>query len=91
MTSDDEPAALHELRIGPQGRIVIPAPLRRAMGIETGDALLAHAEGGTLVLESRDATLRRLQAAFSGVREETDLAEELIADRRAEAARERDR
>lgn len=83
-------SASTELRIGPQGRIVIPAALRRTLGLEAGDRLVVHAEDGALVLERPDAALRRLQERFAGVRDGASLAEELIAERRAEAARERD-
>ena len=39
-----------EVRLGPQGRIVIPAEMRRALGVEEGDTLVAWTEGGRLVL-----------------------------------------
>lgn len=84
----DEPA---RLRVGPQGRIVIPAALRRALGVETGDTLLIREEGGALVLERPDAVLERLRDSFGVVRDGPGLADELIADRRAEAEQERGR
>ncbi|MEE4302203.1 MAG: AbrB/MazE/SpoVT family DNA-binding domain-containing protein [Pseudomonadales bacterium] len=90
MTDASTDTGSTELRIGPQGRIVIPASLRRALGLAPGDRLVVRAEGGALVLERPDAALRRLQARFDGVRDGVSLAEELIAERRAEAARERE-
>lgn len=47
-------------RVGPQGRVVIPAGVRRAMGIVEGDALVLRLEGGRLVVERRAAVLERL-------------------------------
>ena len=82
------PQRATEIRIGPQGRLVIPASLRRALGIEPGDVMVARIEDGRLVLESREAILARLQARFAVVPTEIDLAKELIEERRGEARRE---
>ncbi len=77
-----------EVRIGHQGRLVIPAPLREALSLRTGDTLIARAEDGRLVLEKREQILARLQALFAQVPPDVSLADELIAERRAEARRE---
>jgi AbrB family looped-hinge helix DNA binding protein len=79
-----------EIRIGSQGRLIIPASLRRALGIKPGDVMVARIEDGRLVLESREAILGRFQARFAAVPKEVDLAKELIEDRRGEARRERE-
>ncbi len=52
-----------EIQIGAQGRVVIPAHLRKALGFKPGDRLVARQVGESLV-------------------------DELIGERRAEAARE---
>ena len=62
------------LTLGPGGRVVIPAALREAMEVNEGDALLAWIEDGEL--------LKGL------LPEGESLADELIADRRREAAAE---
>ncbi len=77
-----------EVRVGPQGRLVVPARLRRKLGIESGDLLVARAEGDRLVLERRDTILARLQGRFAHIPSDVSLADELIAERRREAARE---
>ncbi len=76
----------NEVRVGVQGRVVIPAHLRRALGIRPGQVLLAWAEDGRLVLERPEQVLSRLFARFEAVPPGVSLADELIADRR-EAAR----
>ncbi len=76
----------HEVRLGPQGRLVIPAVLRRALELEVGQPLVVRAEGARLVLEKPEAILARLRGRFAVVPAGVDLAEELIADRRAAAA-----
>ena len=73
--------------MGPQGRLVIPAQLRREMSISSGDVLLAAVEGQRLVLEKREAVLERVKRRFSHIPSGVSLAEELIAERRAEPLR----
>ncbi|MBI3974049.1 MAG: AbrB/MazE/SpoVT family DNA-binding domain-containing protein [Chloroflexi bacterium] len=77
-----------EVRVGPQGRVVIPAALRRSVGIDAGDRLITRAEDGRLIFEKREAILARVRARFKGVPPEVSLANELIEERRVEAARE---
>jgi len=74
--------------VGPQGRLVIPAELRREMSLSSGDVLLAAVEGQRLVLEKREAVLERVKRRFSHISPDVNLADELIAERRAEARRE---
>lgn len=57
-----------EVRLGPQGRLVIPVQLRRLLGFESGDMLVARLEGGRLILEKREAIRRRLKDALPGFR-----------------------
>ena len=76
------------MRLGKQGRLVIPAVLRRALGLRPGDRLIARQEGDRIVLEKREEILSRVKRRFGVVPAQVDLAEELIAERRAEAKRE---
>ena len=80
----------NEVTLGPQGRVVIPASLRRAARFSPGDRLVIRQEGERIVLESTNAIERRLQGRFVAVAREVDLVAELIADRRAAAKRESD-
>lgn len=74
-----------QVEVGPKGRIVIPAPLRASLGIVEGARLLAFEQDGSVVLETREAVMQRLWGRFAEV--ETSLADELVAERRAEAGR----
>jgi bifunctional DNA-binding transcriptional regulator/antitoxin component of YhaV-PrlF toxin-antitoxin module len=67
---------------------VIPAALRKALHLEQGDRLIARKVGDSLVLERREAVEKRLADRFRHIPQEVSLADELIAERRAEAARE---
>lgn len=74
--------------IGPYGRIVVPAALRRELGLEQGDVLAARAEEGRIVLEPRSAVLARIRRQLAVIPADVSLVDELIADRRNEARRE---
>jgi AbrB family looped-hinge helix DNA binding protein len=68
---------------------VIPAELRRELGLEPGETLMARVESGRLVLEPRDAILARLRSEVRAARSPgTSAVDELIAERRREAQRE---
>jgi AbrB family looped-hinge helix DNA binding protein len=75
------------VEVGPKGRVVIPARIRRLLGIEQGTRLTVLVDGEAVVLVPRDAVERRLHAIFSGM--PASLAQELIEQRRTEAASDR--
>ena len=81
-------SAQTRVRMGLQGRVVIPAELRRSLGIEAGDTLVARAEDGRVVLEKRENVLDRVRRRFERVPREISLVDELISERREEARRE---
>jgi len=76
------------MRIGPQGRAVIPASVRRQLGLRTGDTVAVRIDGGRLILERRQDVLERLQRRFDHVPRTRSLSKELLAERRLEARRE---
>jgi len=80
------------VHVGPQGRLVIPAQLRRELRLQAGETLVARVEEDRLILERPRAALGRLQRAFrAAVPEGTSLVDELLADRRAEVSRDEGR
>lgn len=77
------------MRVNENGRVVIPAPFRKALGIQAGDEVVLRMEENEL----RITTLkRRIERARRLVRKHvkagTSLASELIAERRAAARNE---
>ncbi len=75
--------------VGPDGRIVIPVQYRRALQIEPGDEVRLKMENGELRIIGRKAAVEQAQALVRKfVPEGVSLSDELIAERRAEAARE---
>jgi len=84
-----KPAMRARLKIDGTGRVVIPADMRAAMMIKPGDTVTARVVDGELRILSPAVAIQRAQAIARAVLPPgTNLADELIADRRAEAARE---
>jgi AbrB family looped-hinge helix DNA binding protein len=75
------------VRLGPQGRIVVPVELRRELDLEEGTELAIRSDGRRLILEPRSEVLRRLRRRFADVGD-VSLAAELVAERVEEARRE---
>ena len=82
-----DPTVHADIRLGAQGRLVVPAPIRKALGFRPGETLVARIEDGHLVIEKPEAVERRLHDHFRKF-EGRSLAEELIAERREEVRRE---
>lgn len=78
----------NEVQVGGQGRVVIPAALRKALHLKPGDRLVARQVGESLVLERREAVERRLRERFRHIPPGVGLADELIHERQSETDRE---
>ena len=75
------------MRVGQNGRMVIPAAFRKAMGIEVGDEILLRMEDDELRITTQQRRIRRAQRrAQRYLKPEASLVEELVSERR-EAAR----
>jgi AbrB family looped-hinge helix DNA binding protein len=75
--------------MGKQGRIVVPAELRRELGLEEGARLVARVEDGELRISTMRANLERARRIVRQyVPEGVSLVDELIAERREDARRE---
>lgn len=79
-----------EVQVGAQGRLVIPAALRKALQLKPGDRLIARRVDDSLVLERRETVERRLKERFGHIPATVNLTDDLIAERRTEAANEAD-
>ena len=89
MPGNDTDVSSVNVRLNENGRIVIPSPLRRQMGVSPGDSLVMEVEDGVLRIESYRARIRRIQEEFRQFAKPGILAsDELIAERREEARRE---
>jgi AbrB family looped-hinge helix DNA binding protein len=76
-------------RINQNGRIVIPAVIRKGMGLNLGDSVVMSLEEGVLRIESQKARIRRVQRSLKElIPADHVLSDELIAERREEAQHE---
>jgi AbrB family looped-hinge helix DNA binding protein len=82
--------AATNLRLGKNGRIVIPASVRDALGLREGDTLVLTVgpRRGRLVLETEEMILARLHDLVGAAPEGELVSEELLRERREEAERE---
>ena len=77
------------LKVDAAGRLLIPAEMRASMGLSEDGAVLAWLDRGELrVVGTQVAAMRAQQLARAKLGPNARLAQELIADRRAEARRE---
>jgi AbrB family looped-hinge helix DNA binding protein len=89
MKIDDTHEEYVKCQVNANGRIVIPAPIRKAMGIQPGDEVVLNVGDGVLHIEAQSARVRRVQASLGRlIPPDRKLSAELIADRREEAKRE---
>ena len=88
-TADDPPPEQVRTTVGPGGRVVIPAEYRAALEIKEGDAVFMRLDGEELRLVSDATETRRVREMIARyVPEGASLADELIRERRREAATE---
>lgn len=78
----------HTVTMGDRGRLVIPAETRRRLGLSAGDRLVLSDENGELRLLPVSARVKALCGGWADAASDRQLVDELIADRRNEAARE---
>lgn len=77
-------------RVTSGGRVVIPAELRRALGVREGDELLMRLEGQELRLYTHAEAIRQAQERLRRhIPVGRSLSDELMRERRAEAARDK--
>jgi AbrB family looped-hinge helix DNA binding protein len=78
-----------EVTVGDRGRLVLPASVRTELGITPGTRmLLSTDDDGSLRLRPFRSVADASLGLFASVGDGSSMAEELIAERRAEAARE---
>lgn len=77
-----------QLQVGQDGRVLIPVEMRRLMKLGADGKVNAEIIDGELKLFSPAVALEKLQSLFDPVRGSGSIVDELLAERRAEAARE---
>jgi AbrB family looped-hinge helix DNA binding protein len=91
----DEPVAgspertVFPVVIAARGRLVLPAEVREQLNIHEGDRLALIVDpDGSIRLQTRKVAIASLQGAFKDLAPGRILSDELIAERRLEAAKE---
>ena len=76
-------------RIDTAGRLLVPAPFRKALDVKAGDEVNLMLKDGVLEVRSLNVAIREAQALVRRhVSKRKSLVNELIKDRRKEAGRE---
>jgi AbrB family transcriptional regulator (stage V sporulation protein T) len=82
------PTMTYHAKVIAGGKLVIPAELRRELGIEPGDSLTVDRdEAGHIVLKTRAQVVHEVQSRFRALRAATEgsIVDELLAERREQA------
>ena len=82
-------ARVFHLKVDATGRMVLPAELRQEMAVTGGGVLVGIKDAHGLRLQSKDEVLQQAQEYFAHLAPaDRILSEELLTERREEAARE---
>jgi len=75
--------------LGESGRIVLPAAIRKELGLKAGDRLTVISDAGAIRILSRKMALASIRADIIKHRGSLEgILDEFLAERREEAARE---
>jgi AbrB family looped-hinge helix DNA binding protein len=78
-----------KVAVAENGRLVLPAAVRRHLNLGRGGMLIIRDDGGRFVLESADDAVRRAQALVRRFAPDASgVVDEFLAERRTEAAHE---
>jgi AbrB family looped-hinge helix DNA binding protein len=74
-----------------RGRLVLPTPVRRHLNLEKGDEVILTIGSASMVqISSRKALAAKFRGLYQRHSSKSSMVEELIAERRKEAGKERD-
>lgn len=80
----------YQARFGDSSEVVLPAALESELGLAPGDSLVVEQAGSTITIKPYSQVVREVQAQVRAMSKggTGSVVEELLAERRAEAARE---
>ena len=78
-TSGMDETEVYTLSVGDRGRLVLPAPVRRRLGVEAGDRLIAIIDRDGVRLVSLREQVERMAGMFRDAAPDRSLVDELIA------------
>lgn len=75
--------------VGSGGRIVIPAAMRKALGVDAGDEVLLSLVGGEVRISTRLGNIENIRARVRArIPEDVSVVDEFLKEKYAEAERE---
>jgi AbrB family looped-hinge helix DNA binding protein len=88
-TTENQTVRQIRARVAEAGRVVIPAELRKELGIEEGQDIVFARDGNSIRIIPLREAIREVQDYFASLAPpDVLLSEEVIAERRQEAAKE---
>jgi len=82
---------IHQTRMTKEGRVLIPAELRKSLGLKEQEPLMIYAQDGEIRIVSRLQAIKQMQQRLAKYRVVgVSVVDELLQERRAEAALESD-
>jgi AbrB family looped-hinge helix DNA binding protein len=80
---------IHSVKLSREGRVLIPADVRQALGLHEGDALGLRLHEGEIRLFDRNSALKRAQNIAQKYKKTGEsVVKDLLQERRAAAERE---
>ena len=80
---------MHTTRMTKEGRVLIPAELRKSLGLSPDDTLSVYALNGEIRIVSRVQALRQMQKRLAKYKKPGQgVVDEFLREKREEAARE---
>lgn len=80
---------IHQARMSKEGRVLIPAAVRQELGLGENEPLSIYVQDGEVRIVSRIHAIRRMQQRMAKYKKPgQSVVDELIRERREEAARE---
>ena len=84
-----EYAEWQAMTVGSGGRIVIPAAMRKALGVDAGDEVLLFLEDGEVRISTRVGNIEKIRAmARAVIPDNVNVVDEFLKEKYAEAERE---
>lgn len=86
MSHNDSTSPILTLRLGDRGRLVLPATVRKSLGLRAGDSLALRVDdSGVIHLSPARHTARKGRGLLGGKSGARRLVDELLEERRREA------
>ena len=74
------------VRVEKSGRILIPSAIRKKLNLKAGSEVLLHVDDASVTVTTREQVLERIRAIIRKNPPARSMADDLLADRRCEAA-----